>query len=96
MAGIREKLDKQFAWQLTRHATSGSQLDLLVVLDEVTDYLTAQMRADRDRVREGVRGELERRAEAGEIRRWLEVYGPSARPDRVNHYLLIADGGGIE
>ncbi len=88
MSTVAEKLGKQFEYQRTRHATSGDPMDLFVSVDHLAGYLAEQMRADLRTVRRQVKAELERMAEAGEIRRWTEVHGRSLRADREDHYFL--------
>lgn len=89
MSTIPEKMAKQFEYQQTLFATSADPMDLFVSVDRLATYLASQMRADPRRVRAQVKAELERMADAGEARRWKEVYGrPSLRPHRVDHYFL--------
>ncbi len=90
MSTRSEKLDKQFTYQQTVYATTNDPAELFVSVDRLTVLLASQTRAEPDRVRRWVKDELERRADAGELRRWLEVHGPSHRADRVDHYLLPA------
>lgn len=91
MSTLAEKIDKQVEYQRTRHATSGDPMDLFVSADHLAAYLAEQTRADLRTVRRQVKAELERRADAGGIRRWLDAYGHSLRADRVDHYFLLAD-----
>jgi len=52
------------------------------------------MRAEAARLRPQVKAELERRADAGEVRRWSDVHGPSLRADRADHYFLNTEPEG--
>lgn len=90
MASIPEKMHKQFAWQRTKHATSGSLADLFVAVDDLAAYLAAQLRQDQRRVRPRVKAELERMVEAGSVRRWTQVYGRSLH-DRSDDYFLYPE-----
>ena len=91
MSTVPQKMDKQFDYQRTCYATSADPMDLFVSVDHLAAYLAAQMRGDQNRMRREVKAELERRAEAGQVRRWVEVYGQSLRQDRVDHYFLPAE-----
>lgn len=93
MSTLPEKLDKQFTYQRTVYATSGDRADLFVTVDHLTNLIAAQSRSDAKRTRQQVKAELERRADAGELRRWLAVNGPSYRQDRADHYYLTAKPG---
>lgn len=88
MSTVEEKMGKQFEYQLTRFDTSNDLMDLFVSVDHLTELVAAQMRAEPARVRRQVKAELERVADAGGLRRWLDMYGPSLRADRVDHYFL--------
>ncbi|MEU4558403.1 hypothetical protein AB0F72_08435 [Actinoplanes sp. NPDC023936] len=88
MSTVPQKMDKQFDYQRVRHVTSGDPMDLFVSVDDLAAYLAAQMRADLKTVRRQVKAELERRADAGMVQRWLDVHGQSLRPDRADHYFL--------
>ncbi len=88
MSTLTEKLDKQFAWQRTRHESSGDPMDLFVSVDDLALYLAAQTGQELPRVRVAVKAEMERRAGAGLVRRWVEVHGRSLRVDRDDHYFL--------
>jgi hypothetical protein len=88
---VPEKMSKQFEYQRTRFATSGDPMDLFVSVDQLAEYLAEQMRAELRGVRFKVKHELERMADAGEVRRWEAVYGTSHRSDRIDHYFLWAD-----
>lgn len=90
MSTVTEKMVKQFEYQRTRYATSADPADLFVSVDRLADYIAQQMRADRRPIRRQVKTEMESLAEAGQVRRWLQVHGPSARPDRADHYFLTA------
>lgn len=85
---VPEKMEKQFAYQRTRFATSGKSMDLFVSVDRLAEYLAEQTRGDARHIRRQVKEEMERLADAGQIRRWREVHGHSARFDRVDHYFL--------
>ncbi|WP_045740772.1 hypothetical protein [Actinoplanes rectilineatus] len=88
MSSLAYRLDKQFVYQRTIHATSGDPQDLAVTVDHLTDLIAAQTRQDPDRVRRHVKVELERRADTGELLRWADVFGASLRADRADHYFL--------
>jgi hypothetical protein len=88
MSTLPEKIDKQFAWQRTRYATSGDLMDPFVTVAHLAEYFATQMRDDPVWVGRRVKDELERRANAGEIRRWVDVHGPSLRRDRDDHYFI--------
>jgi hypothetical protein len=88
MSTVTEKMTKQFEWQQTRFATSGDPGDLFVAVDQLAAYVALQMRAELRGVRRQVKTELERMAQAGQIRRWADVYGPSLRRERDDHYFL--------
>jgi hypothetical protein len=88
---LAEKIDKQFVYQRTVYATSGNQMDLFVSVNRLTALIAVQTRGDVRVIRPRVKAELERRANAGEIRRWLDVHGPSARADRADHYYLTEE-----
>ena len=90
MSTLAEKMDKQFEYQRTLHATSADPMDLFVSVDHLATFLAGQMRAEPARTRSQVKAELERRADAGQVRRWVDVHGRSSRPDRVDHYFLNA------
>jgi len=92
MADVVEKMAKQFTYQRTRFATTGDPMDLFVSVDHLAAYVALQMRAELRGVRSKVKAELERMADAREIRRWEAVYGTSQRADRIDHYFLWADG----
>jgi len=91
MSTVPEKMGKQFDYQRTRFATSAHLMDLFVSVDDLAEYLAAQMRADLPGVRRQVKAELERLADAGQIRRWAQVYGRSDRQDRDDHYFLRSE-----
>jgi hypothetical protein len=91
MADVPEKMAKQFEYQRTLFATSRDPMDLFVSVDRLAEYLAEQMRADLRGVRFKVKHELERMADAGEIRRWEQLHGVSHRSDRIDHYFLWAD-----
>lgn len=91
MSTLPEKVDKQFTWQRTRHATSDNPMDLFVSVDDLADLIARQTRAEFSRVRRQVKAELEHRADTGEIRRWADVHGRSLRADRADHYFLTTD-----
>lgn len=93
MSTLPEKLDKQFTYQRTCYATSGDRMDLFVSVNHMTDVITAQTRGDVKAVRRQVKAELERRADTGELHRWLDVHGSSLRQDRADHYFLTAEPG---
>lgn len=88
MSALSEKIDKQFTYQQTLFATSADSMDLFVSVDHLTAYLAEQMRAEPRRLRPQIKAELERRADEGQVRRWLEVHGSSLREDRQDHYFL--------
>ncbi|WP_203823049.1 hypothetical protein [Paractinoplanes ferrugineus] len=88
MSTLADKLDKQFDYQRTLYATSGDAADLFVEVDYLTAYFAQQTRQEPARLRRQVKVELERRADAGEVRRWLDVHGSSLRADRVDHYFI--------
>lgn len=88
MSTLPEKIDKQFTYQRTQHATSGDPADLVVTVDHLTDLFAAQTRQDPKQVRRHVKADLEHRADLGELRRWLDVHGPSLRTDRADQYYL--------
>lgn len=90
MSTVPEKMSKQFDYQRTLYATSEDPMDLFVSVDHLAEYLVAQTRGDRRLVRQQVKTELERLADEGVARRWLDVHGPSLRADRVDHYFLVA------
>ena len=79
---------KQFAYQRTRHESSADLMDLFVSVDRLAAYLTEQTRGDARRIRRQVKAELERLADAGQVRRWGQVHGRSSRADRADHYFL--------
>lgn len=89
MSTIPQKMDKQFDYQRTRYVASGDPMDLFVSVDHLAEYLVTRTRTDRGRVRQQVKAEMERRADAGEARRWAQVHGPSLRKDRADHYFLL-------
>lgn len=93
MSTLPEKLTKQFTYQRTVYATSGDLMDLFVSVNHLTDLLVAQTRGDAKVMRRQVKTELERLADQGEIRRWLDVHGRSYRQDRADHYYLTAKPG---
>lgn len=93
MSTLPEKLDKQFTYQRTVYATSGDRMDLFVDVDHLTDLMAAQTRREPQRIRPQIKTELERRADSGELVRWLDIHGRSLRPDRADHYYLTAQPG---
>lgn len=90
MASIAEKMAKQFEYQRTLYATSGHSGDLVVSVDWLAEYLAAQTRGELRGIRRQVRAELERLVVEGAVRRWLDVYGPSLRAVRKDHYVLTS------
>ncbi|MFE6966821.1 hypothetical protein ACFVAJ_17055 [Agromyces sp. NPDC057679] len=85
---LEAQIDKHFAYLANDEDPTRRWFDVAWFVDFIATGRKVGGR-DRDRLEAQVRTILEARADAGTVRRWREVNGPSLRGDRMNLYLQL-------
>lgn len=93
MSTVAAKVAKQIAYQVDQFAglpPAKAWAATIVTVEHVSELVAAQTRSPITASASDVKAELENLVASGLLVRWVDVHGPSARPDRADHYCIAA------